>query len=312
MLLFVLLGSSAVAWAQDVIVKKDGSTVVCRVVEITETEVVYKKWNDLQGANYVLERSSVSSVSYQDGKRVDLSTAKNLYKPNNQNDGTQQYNDNALLAIDRAEHSKKKVKHPRKKVEFPFKWVVKAGLSLDHVTGLEGLDLNAKLGYELNYGLLYPFKKSNFAIGLDVYFSSFSVGGLSKYNDFSKLNVGGTPNLGYRFPIGKKMILFPYVGFYAGSMSGEGGRFLYHDDGRVQSVGYLRAVSGMAYGFDIGLNFFLTEKFFINAHYKKGLDKYEETWTEWVGLDRYGYNDFNYRRNSTHAGKFVIGVGIMF
>ena len=102
LLLFVLLASSAAAWAQDVIVKKDGSTVVCRVVEITETEVVYKKWNDLQGANYVLERSSVSSVSYQDGKRVDLSTAKNLYKPNNQNDGTQQYNDNALLAIDAA------------------------------------------------------------------------------------------------------------------------------------------------------------------------------------------------------------------
>jgi len=35
----LLLLCSAVANAQDVIVKKDGSTIVCRVVELTSTEI---------------------------------------------------------------------------------------------------------------------------------------------------------------------------------------------------------------------------------------------------------------------------------
>lgn len=61
---------SVSASAQDVIVKKDGSTIVCRIVEVTQTEVIYKKWTDLQGSNYVMERSSVSAINYEDGKKT--------------------------------------------------------------------------------------------------------------------------------------------------------------------------------------------------------------------------------------------------
>lgn len=100
LLVFLLLLCSASVSAQDVIVKKDGSTVVCRVVELTESEIVYKKWSDLNGSNYVMERSAASAINYQNGKKVNLSEATNLYKPNNQNDGVQQYNDRALLALD--------------------------------------------------------------------------------------------------------------------------------------------------------------------------------------------------------------------
>ena len=95
----LLLCATSVS-AQDVIVKKDGSTIVCRVVELTDTEITYKKWSDLNGSNYVMERSAASAINYEDGKKVSLSEATNLYQPNNQNDGTLQYNDNALLALD--------------------------------------------------------------------------------------------------------------------------------------------------------------------------------------------------------------------
>ena len=90
---------SAGVSAQDVIVKKDGSTVVCRVVELTESEIVYKKWSNLNGSNYVMDRSTASAINYQNGKKVNLSEATNLYKPNHQNDGAQNLNDNALLKI---------------------------------------------------------------------------------------------------------------------------------------------------------------------------------------------------------------------
>ena len=110
LLVLLMLLCSTVAFAQDVIVKKDGSTVVCRVVELNETEIVYKKWSDLNGSNYVMDRSLASAINYQDGKKVNLSEATNLYKPGNQNDGVQQYNDRALLQLDAA------ISRPDKKV----------------------------------------------------------------------------------------------------------------------------------------------------------------------------------------------------
>lgn len=111
LLIMFLFLCSATAFAQDVIVKKDGSTIVCRVVELTSLEIVYKKWSDLNGSNYVMNRSDASAINYQDGKKVNLSETTNLYKPNNQNDGVQQYNDRALLGMDYAnQKTVKKVK----------------------------------------------------------------------------------------------------------------------------------------------------------------------------------------------------------
>lgn len=88
--------------AQDVIVKKDGSTIVCRVEKVSETDVTYKLWSDLKGSSYVMDKSLVSAINYENGKKVNLSEATNFYKPNNQNDGVQQYNDRALLQLDAA------------------------------------------------------------------------------------------------------------------------------------------------------------------------------------------------------------------
>lgn len=99
-----MLLCSGSTFAQDVIVKKDGSTIVCRVVELNKSEIVYKKWSEPNGSNYVMERSAASAINYENGKKVDLAEAENLYQPGNQNDGTQQYNDRALLAIDAAAH----------------------------------------------------------------------------------------------------------------------------------------------------------------------------------------------------------------
>lgn len=100
LLVFLLFLCSASVSAQDVIVKKDGSTIVCRVVELTDSEITYKKWSDLNGSNYVMNRADASAINYENGKKVNLSEATNLYTPNNQNDGTQQYNDKALLKLD--------------------------------------------------------------------------------------------------------------------------------------------------------------------------------------------------------------------
>ena len=99
-LLFVLC--SAGVFAQDVIVKKDGSTVVCRVEKVSDTDVTYKLWSDLKGSSYVMDKSLVSAINYESGKKETFGETESLYKPNNQNDGVQSMNDKALLALDAA------------------------------------------------------------------------------------------------------------------------------------------------------------------------------------------------------------------
>ena len=111
LLVFLFLLCTMSVSAQDVIVKKDGSTVVCRVVEVTATEITYKKWTDLNGSIFVMDKSLVSGINYESGKKETFGVVDNLYEPNNQYDGVQQYNDKALLAIDYvASNSYKKVR----------------------------------------------------------------------------------------------------------------------------------------------------------------------------------------------------------
>ena len=114
LLVFLFLLCSASVYAQDVIVKKDGSTIVCRVVELTSSEIIYKKWSDLNGSNYVMERSAASAINYENGKKDNLSEATNLYRPNNQSDGVQQYNDKALLRLDTASRIATRKSHYKK------------------------------------------------------------------------------------------------------------------------------------------------------------------------------------------------------
>lgn len=100
LLFLLMLLCPMIASAQDVIVKKDGSTVVCRVEKVSETDVTYKLWSDLKGSSFVMDKSLVSAINYESGKKETFSETTSLYTPNNQNNGVQALNDNALLEID--------------------------------------------------------------------------------------------------------------------------------------------------------------------------------------------------------------------
>ena len=62
--------------AQDVIVKKDGSTVVCRVEKVGQTDVTYKLWSDLKGSSYVMDKSLVSAINYENGTKTSFDGAE--------------------------------------------------------------------------------------------------------------------------------------------------------------------------------------------------------------------------------------------
>ena len=131
LLVFLFLLCAGSVSAQDVIVKKDGSTIVCRVVELTSSEIVYKRWNDLNGSNYVINLTDASAVNYENGTRANLSKTTNLNQQSNLNSGGQQYNDKALLRMDFA----------NQKIESKIKNLKTYGW----ISGIAGLGIGALL-----------------------------------------------------------------------------------------------------------------------------------------------------------------------
>lgn len=107
LLVLLLLLCSASVSAQDVIVKKDGSTILSKVLEVGQEEIKYKRFDNQEGPTYTISKSELQAINYQNGAKDTFSTPireENRYLPNNQNDGVQQYNDNALLALDYETH----------------------------------------------------------------------------------------------------------------------------------------------------------------------------------------------------------------
>lgn len=76
-MLLMLLVTMAVA-AQDVIVKKDGSTILSKVVEVSDTQVKYKKFSNLEGPTYVVSVSELTGINYQNGEKDVFQSLQNI------------------------------------------------------------------------------------------------------------------------------------------------------------------------------------------------------------------------------------------
>lgn len=61
--------SIGTVFAQDVIVKKDGSTILAKVNRVGATEIEYKKWNNLNGPTYTIRVAELLSINYENGEK---------------------------------------------------------------------------------------------------------------------------------------------------------------------------------------------------------------------------------------------------
>lgn len=64
---------AANAFAQDVIVKKDGSTIMSKVLEIGTHEIKYKKFSNQEGPTYTIASSDVLAINYEKGGKESFS-----------------------------------------------------------------------------------------------------------------------------------------------------------------------------------------------------------------------------------------------
>ena len=59
-------------YSQDVIVKKDGSTILSKVLEVSSSEVKYKKYSNQDGPIYSIPNSYIQVINFENGDREDF------------------------------------------------------------------------------------------------------------------------------------------------------------------------------------------------------------------------------------------------
>jgi hypothetical protein len=69
-ILFLLLaGFTFTSYSQDIIIKTDGSTIKCKVVEVGLDVIKYKRLDNLSGPDYFIERASIAEIQYENGTK---------------------------------------------------------------------------------------------------------------------------------------------------------------------------------------------------------------------------------------------------
>lgn len=64
----IIVLSACCVKAQDVIVKKDNSTILSKVTKVSQIEIEYKKWSNLDGPIYIVPISEVLRINYENGE----------------------------------------------------------------------------------------------------------------------------------------------------------------------------------------------------------------------------------------------------
>lgn len=102
--ILLFLCVSLITMAQDVIVKKDGSTILAKVLEVTSADVKYKKHSNVDGPTYTISKTEIQSINYQNGEK-DVFDAKEETSPaktpllTTDNSSSQKLNDSELLSL---------------------------------------------------------------------------------------------------------------------------------------------------------------------------------------------------------------------
>lgn len=72
----VMLSLLVSVQAQDIITTKDGKDIQAKILEITTSEIKYKKFNNQDGPTFTLEKSEVLIVRYQNGENEIFNTPR--------------------------------------------------------------------------------------------------------------------------------------------------------------------------------------------------------------------------------------------
>jgi len=75
LVILTLLGLALTTKAQDQLFKKDNSKLLVKITEVSPDEIKYKLFNNLNGPIYVVNKSEVSLLIYENGQHEVINTA---------------------------------------------------------------------------------------------------------------------------------------------------------------------------------------------------------------------------------------------
>ena len=84
--------TSSYSFAQDLIVKKDGSVIQAKVTKVGTSEVEYKKWSNQDGPQYSMEIADILAINYKNGDKEtfgNVSANRNSQAVKTQTEGQQ-------------------------------------------------------------------------------------------------------------------------------------------------------------------------------------------------------------------------------
>ena len=190
-LLIMFIMTSTAICAQDVIVKKDGSTILSKVLEIESTNIKYKKFSNLNGPVYNVNKSEVFSINYENGEKdvfntessiqnttSDEPTFVNAKVSENNKQEIQKYNQDNHYIKDVLKFSKKELKRYHEALYF---------INLTDSSILENSDIKISLEKDKDYSYkifsIFFYNKTNKYIYVDLG-SSFCIYPDGKYISF--------------------------------------------------------------------------------------------------------------------------------
>jgi len=85
-LIGTILFFSCLTSAQDTIVKRNGNNILSKIIEISETEVKYKKFDFQDGPNFIENKSEIQLIKYSNGTKDEFKIQLNAIAKTNESD----------------------------------------------------------------------------------------------------------------------------------------------------------------------------------------------------------------------------------
>lgn len=104
LLLFVCVCANG--FAQDVIVKKDGTTILAKVMEVNDDVVKYKKHSNQNGPTYSVKVSDLMSINYKNGEKDTFNTPSIVESSIEEYSDVEGASDAELLALAKGDSDK--------------------------------------------------------------------------------------------------------------------------------------------------------------------------------------------------------------
>ena len=90
--LSVLLVCGSVVFAQDIITKTDGTEIEVKVTDVSQNQISFKRFQDLEGPTYNMSTSEIRTITYETGGRQVFNTQAATSQQSSQQQALMVYN----------------------------------------------------------------------------------------------------------------------------------------------------------------------------------------------------------------------------